>query len=457
MRVFRNRRQAGQALASKLQACANRPDVIVLGLPRGGVPVAFEVARALHVPLDVLMVRKLGLPGNEELAMGAVASGGLVVINSDVVKTLRIADELIEAVAARASEEIARRERLYRDDRPRPEVTGKVVILVDDGVATGSTIVAAATALRGLGAARIVIAAPVVAAATLPALETAADEVVYVDAPESFIAVGQWYLDFLPITDEEVCALLAGDGRERGHAAPFAESVALRVDDVTLSGDLTVPQESKGIVLFAHGTGSGRRSPRNQFVAKVLQQAGLATLLLDLLTEGEDVSGRQSSHLRFDLELLAGRLLGATDWIASHVATRDLPIGYFGASTGAAAALVAAAERPTQIGAVVSRGGRVDLAGSALSRAKAPTLLIVGAYDPLVLDLNRQAFRELCADKRLEVVLGASHLFEEPGALERVAELAIEWFDDHLPVFAAIEPAASPSVSGKQSAPPVPH
>jgi putative phosphoribosyl transferase len=456
MQVFRNRREAARALASKLQAYANRPDVIVLGLPRGGVPVAFEVAEALHAPLDVYMVRKLGVPGNEELAMGAVASGGHVVINSDVVDTLDIPNELIEAIVARESEEIARRERLYRGDRPPPEVAGKVVILVDDGVATGSTVVAAAMALKSLGAARIVIATPVVAAASLPPLEAAADEVVRVHAPQSFVAVGQWYLDFSPTTDEEVRALLEGDGAGRPLATVLPETVAIALQDVALSGDFTIPPEPTGLVLFAHGAGSSRRSPRNQFVARVLQQAGLATLLLDLLTEGEEVSERYTAHLRFDVDLLAKRLLGATDWIANQDSTRHLPVGYFGASTGAAAALIAAADRPDKIGALVSRGGRPDLAGSSLSRVKAPTLLIVGGNDPLVLDLNRQALRDLRSEKRLEIVPGASHLFEEPGTLERVAELATEWFEYHLPALAPARPAASP-VTSEPSVPQVHH
>jgi putative phosphoribosyl transferase len=457
MQVFRNRREAGRDLASKLQSYANRPDVVVLGLPRGGVPVAFEVAQALHVPLDVYMVRKLGVPGNEELAMGAVASGGHVVINSDVVATLRIPNEIMEAVAVRESADIARRERLYRGDRRPPDVAGKIIILVDDGVATGSTIVAAATALRSLGAARIVIATPVVAATSLPALQSAADEVVWVHAPHWFVAVGQWYLDFSPTIDEEVRALLEGDDAGRPHATAIPETVVIRLHDVSLFGDLTVFDQPTGVVLFAHGAGSGRKSPRNRFVANVLQRAGFATLLLDLLTEAEEVSERYTAHLRFDVDLLAQRLLGATEWIANQDSTGHLPIGYFGASTGAAAALIAAAENPDRIGAVVSRGGRPDLARSSLSRVKTPTLLIVGGNDPLVLDLNRRALRELRSEKLLEIVPGASHLFDEPGALERVAEVATEWFADQLPVLTSGEPAASSPLTDEPSAPQVHH
>jgi putative phosphoribosyl transferase len=435
MAFFRDRYEAGRALATKLLAYANRPDVVVLGLPRGGVPVAFEVAQALRAPLDVYVVRKLGVPGNEELAMGAVASGGVVVVNSEVVDALGISEDVIVAAARVEMAEIVRRERLYRNGRPAPELTGRTVILVDDGVATGSTMVAAAAALRRRGPKSVVIATPVVAAPTVRALEAAADEVVYLDAPESFVAVGQWYLDFTPTTDDEVRELLAGHAtRERPREPASVRSVSIPAGRATLSADLVVPGEPQGIVLFSHGAGSSRKSPRNQFVAEVLEKAGFATLLLDLLTEGEEASEQSTGHLRFDIGLLARRLGEATDWVKREPATAGLSIGYFGASTGAAAALVAAAERNRDIGAIVSRGGRPDLAGPALALVRAPTLLIVGGNDPEVLELNREALRLLRTQKRLEVVPGASHLFEEPGALERVAELAAEWFEDHLAV-----------------------
>src|SRR5258707_8863103 len=193
MAVFRDRYEAGRALTTELLAYANRTDVVVLGLPRGGVPVAFEVARTLRAPLDVYVVRKLGVPGNEELAMGAVASGGVVVVNSEVVDALGISEDVIVAAARVEMAEIMRRERLYRNGRPAPELTGRTVILVDDGVATGSTMVAAAAAFRRRGPQRGVLATPGVAAATVRALEPASDEEVYLDARESFVPVGRGY------------------------------------------------------------------------------------------------------------------------------------------------------------------------------------------------------------------------------------------------------------------------
>jgi putative phosphoribosyl transferase len=197
---------------------------------------------------------------------------------------------------------------------------------------------------------------------------------------------------------------------------------------VTLEGNLAIPDGAPGIVLFAHGTGSGRHSPRNRAVARALHQEGLATLLIDLLTPEEEMADDATGFLRFDIDLLAERLVGATDWLGEEPATHGLPVGYFGASTGAGAALVAAAQRPNAVRAVVSRGGRPDLAGSALSRVRVPTLLIVGGEDRQVLALNREALDRLRPKKSLEIIPGATHLFAEPGALEEVARLAAGWF-----------------------------
>jgi dienelactone hydrolase len=209
--------------------------------------------------------------------------------------------------------------------------------------------------------------------------------------------------------------------------------VRIPVDCVLLAGTLTTPPDPKGIVLFAHGSGSGRHSRRNQYVAHVLQEAGLATLLFDLLTEDEEAIDRYSAHFRFDISMLADRLIGATDWLAEEPHSSSLSVGYFGASTGGGAALVAAARRPTLVSAVVSRGGRPDLAGAALNAVRAPTLLIVGGDDEPVIGLNEQAVGQLGAPvKELTVIPGASHLFEEPGKLDEVAGLAADWFSRYL-------------------------
>jgi dienelactone hydrolase len=211
-----------------------------------------------------------------------------------------------------------------------------------------------------------------------------------------------------------------------------ATQVRVPVGDAALDGDLVVPDGAAGIVLFAHGSGSSRHSRRNRMVAEKLNGQGFGTLLVDLLTAEEEEVDRVTAEPRFDIDLLAGRLIGATDWLREQPTTSSLGIGLFGASTGAAGALVAAAERPGEVGAVVSRGGRPDLAGDALPRVRAPTLLIVGGRDPVVLELNRQAQEHLRTENQLVVVPGATHLFEEPGALEVVSSLAAEWFSRYL-------------------------
>jgi pimeloyl-ACP methyl ester carboxylesterase len=236
------------------------------------------------------------------------------------------------------------------------------------------------------------------------------------------------------------CCLSAGRQQERGAAMKSTTvqreeqcPISVVAGSVRLEGNLAIPERAQAVVLFAHGSGSGRHSPRNRFVAQTLQEAGLATLLLDLLTTEEELEDRYTAHLRFSIELLAERLSGATDWLAQDRRTAQLKLGYFGASTGAAAALLAAVERPERVGAVVSRGGRPDLADPVLPEVQTPTLLIVGGHDGIVLDLNRMALVRLgAAQKQLVIVPGATHLFEEPGALEEVARLATDWFMRHL-------------------------
>jgi putative phosphoribosyl transferase len=415
---FRDRAEGGRLLGERLTALASRDDVFVLALPRGGVPVAREVARALGAPLDVFLVRKLGHPAQPELAMGAIASGGTRVLNEQLVRELRLDDDVIDRVTERELAELERRERAYRGDRPLPDLTGKTVVLVDDGLATGATMRAAVAAVRAQGPRRIVVAVPTAPLHSLAELGREADEVVSVITPEPFHAVGLWYEDFRELSDDDVRRLLLLPAERQ-------------VDAGGVAAGMTLPDGGRGLVLFAHGSGSSRFSPRNRYVAGVLADAGFATLLVDLLTQGEERIDLRTRELRFDVELLAGRILGAARWSAGTV---DLPLGLFGASTGAAAALVAAAREPDLVRAVVSRGGRPDLAGPALGEVRAPTLLVVGGRDEPVLGLNRAAAAELtrASSVELEVIRGATHLFEERGALERVAELARAWFERHL-------------------------
>jgi len=212
-----------------------------------------------------------------------------------------------------------------------------------------------------------------------------------------------------------------------------SNAIFIPLEEVKLKGELNLPPEASSLVLFAHGSGSSRRSPRNRFVAEMLRQDGrMGTLLFDLLTAEEERAEAQTRHLRFNIPLLAERLIGVTRWVLDHVTTRDMNVGYFGSSTGAAAALVAAAELPGAVGAVVSRGGRPDLAGDALGHVKASTLLIVGSKDKPVISLNEEAYYLLHCERALRIVPDASHLFEERGTLEKVAGMAAEWFAEHL-------------------------
>lgn len=425
--IFYDRADAGRQLGEQLiHAGIDGSDLVVLGLPRGGIPVAAEVARKLGAPLDVLPVRKLGVPGHEELAMGAIALGGARVLNEDVVSALGISQEAIIRAIQREERELARRAQVYRDDLPAPEVARRSVVLVDDGLATGATMRAAIAFARDRNALRVIVAIPVAPAQTLAEMRALADEVVCVAAPEQFRAVGPWYRDFAQVSDDDVRRVLHGGDGEASLIVPAG--------DVELHGDLAVPDGAGGLVVFAHGSGSSRLSARNRFVAQALQARGLATLLFDLLTAEEERRDAIDAHLRFDIPLLAERLGLVTDQLRRYDPVRHLPLAYFGASTGAAAALIAAADRPDTIRAVVSRGGRPDLAGSALARVRAPTLLIVGGADTTVLELNEDALARIDAPKRLAVVPGATHLFEEPGALQQVARLAGDWLAQHLHV-----------------------
>ncbi|MFJ8920143.1 phosphoribosyltransferase family protein [Streptomyces sp. NPDC102415] len=418
--LFTDRTDAGRQLAAALRHLERR-DPVVLGLPRGGVPVAYEVARALCAPLDVIVVRKLGVPYRPELGFGAIGEGGARVISDEIVRHAGVREKDLEAVERAEEAELLRRAQTYREGRPRLPLEGRAVVVVDDGVATGATARAACQVVRAQGASHVVLAVPVASPDVAAGLREDVDEVVCLSTPQLFSAVGEWYRDFSQTSDEEVVSLLA---RATAGTAT-AEEVEVDAGGVPLAGDLVLPGDAGAVVVFAHGSGSSRLSPRNRAVAGVLNRAGLGTLLFDLLTPGEEVYRANV----FDIGLLAGRLADTTAWLRRRV---PLPVGSFGASTGAAAALRAAAATDSGVGAVVSRGGRPDLAGADLSGVRAPTLLIVGGADTTVIDLNRQAQAALHCENRLEIVPGATHLFEEPGALDRVAELARDWFTTHL-------------------------
>jgi len=434
---FENRADAGRQLAARLGNLTGQ-DVVVLGIPRGGVPVAFEVAAALGAPLDVILVRKLGVPFQPELAMGAIGEEDVRILNGQVIRSAGVGDAELAAVERRERGELERRAERFRGERPRVSLEGRTVVVIDDGIATGASALAACSVARALGAGRVILAVPVAPRSSMAGLASAADEVVCLATPEPFFAVGQWYWDFAQTSDGEVVDLLrkasspggCSSRRPEGGGSPRArdEDVELTAGNVRLSGHLTVPRRPLGLVVFAHGSGSSRHSPRNRYVASALNEAGMGTLLFDLLTPDEELDRANV----FDIGLLADRLEAVTEWLRHEGEHADASIGYFGASTGGAAALRAAAQPDADVAAVVSRGGRPDLAGAGLSDVRAATLLIVGGRDDVVLDLNRQAFECLTCERHLAVVPGATHLFEEPGALEAVAGLARDWFTHYL-------------------------
>lgn len=434
---FADRLDAGRQLAARLQHLRGE-SVVVLGLPRGGVPVGFEVARSLDAPLDVIVVRKLGVPFQPELGMGAIGEDGVRIINDEIVRMAGTSESELAAVEARERAELERRTRRFRGDRPRTALVGRTAVIVDDGIATGSTARAACQVARAEGAARVVLAVPVAPAGWTARIGRDADECIALDTPEQFWAIGQFYADFSPTSDDEVVdcleraagrvpAIAGAPAREPEDPPSRDEEIEVLAGPIRLGGHLTLPDEATGLVVFAHGSGSSRHSPRNRYVAGVLNQRGLGTLLFDLLTTAEE-------HDRanvFDIDLLARRLVDVTRWLRTEPGAGELPIGYFGASTGAAAALWAATEPGADIAAVVSRGGRPDLAAPRLGAVTAPTLLIVGGFDDVVLGLNRRAQAQLRCESRLAVVPGATHLFEEPGTLQAAAELARDWFTNH--------------------------
>lgn len=436
--MFADRGDAGRRLARCLDHLRGE-DIVVVGLPRGGVVVAVEVARELRAPLDVIVVRKLGVPFQPELAMGAIGEGGARVVDAEVMRGAEVTRDELAKVEAREREELQRRAQRFREGREQLSLAGRVVVIVDDGVATGSTARAACQVARAQGAARIVLAVPVAPVGWQRRFTGVADELICIATPDPFWGISGFYADFSQIRDEEVLACLAEVGPTARDGSSTAtppglcppaidDELQVPVGEVELAGWLTVPASTRGVVVLAHGSGSSSRSMRSQLVARLLNRASLATLLFDLLTPPE---GADRAKL-FDIELLATRLGGATEWLRHQSRFADLPVGWLGANTGAAAVLQAAAEPDADTAAVVCRGGRPDLVGRRLCMVRAPTLLIAGSLDPVGLDLNRKALARLRCRSRLAVIPGATHLFVERGALETATAVARAWFLDNL-------------------------
>jgi putative phosphoribosyl transferase len=429
MKLFEDHVDAGRQLAQASRFFARRGRRCswpATGWGAGSVRGRRGVAR----PLDVLVVRELGVPFQPELAFGAIGEGGVRVINDSVVREADLSSDDMDAVEGEQRVELQRRSERFRRGCDQISLAGRIAVLVDDGIATGATAKAACQVARAQGASRVVLAVPIGPDDIVKRLAGYADDVVCLETPAFFFAVGQGYRAFTQTSDEEARDGFRGVAASTSAADPRLrdEEVEVAAGPVMVAGHLTIPEHPTGVVVFAHGSGSSRFSARNIYVADVLNGSGIATLLFDLLTPDEECNRANV----FDIELLASRLVDVTGWLAGQPDTASLPVGYFGASTGAGAALVAAADPAVNISAVVSRGGRPDLAGQSLLKVVAPTLLIVGGRDEVVLKLNRQALAMIRGTCKIAVVPGATHLFEEPGALERVSELARDWFIDHL-------------------------
>lgn len=443
---FRDRREAGMRLARELESYVGT-DAVILGLPRGGAVVAFEVARQLHLPFDVLIVRKMGAPMQPELAIGAVGEEGVTVLNDSVIETLGISHDQVDAIEEVTREELDRRVDMYRYSNQRRSLRNKTAIVIDDGIATGATARAACRIARSAGAKRVVLAVPVAPEGMSVEMKNSCDEFRSVFAPDWLDSVGRAYDDFESVSDAEVLRLL----RLSNDCEYDAEVDVVLDGSTSLSGIVTVPLGAKAMVVFVHGSGSSRYSPRNRQVARSLNGAGYATLLFDLLTPWEE----QSRSSVFDIELLTDRLKNVLQWLDTRVSTRDLPVALFGASTGAAAALMLAGTPACNVAAVVSRGGRVDLAAPRLESVVCPVLMLVGGEDHDVLALNRKASAHMRCPHSISIVHGASHLFEEDGALQEVTQRTIDFLDESIDGFARVgnvdrqkQATARPSTSG---------
>lgn len=420
--TFRNREEAASLLARELVRYRGQ-NPLILAIPRGAVPMARIIADALGGEADVVLVRKLRAPSQKELAIGSIDEHGHTFL-TEYARALGVSHAYLEKEKREQMDVLQERRRRYTEARPPVDPAGRIVIVVDDGIATGSTMIAALKSIREKNPARLIAAAAVAPSENVERIRPYADQVVCLETPRDFYAVGQFFEDFSQVEDEEVLALLKESAARNGDDP----EVSIPVDGRHLPGNLTIPHNARGLIVFAHGSGSSRLSPRNRYVADVLNQAGFATLLFDLLTPAED----EIYETRFDIPLLARRLATTTEWLAERPDVKGLPLGYFGASTGAAAALIAAAEMGGKIRAVVSRGGRPDLAMDMLPRVKSATLLIVGGWDDVVIGMNERAYDALPGIKDLAIVPNATHLFEEPGKLEEAARLAVEWFLLHM-------------------------
>ncbi len=404
--------------------------------------VGSEVASGLRAPLGAVLTRRLTAPDHPQTAIGAIGEGGVRIVDALAMRLLRVSAEQLCRIETVEQAELQRCLSIYRNGRPLPHLTGRHVILVDDGLASGLTARAALEVIRPQRPARVILAVPVTGPNAAAAALGWADDVVCVAVPPGFAFVSEWYQDYDDaLSHYEVVKLLqqvdgrASDvafGAEAPEGTPSVNSITSWEAD---TADLRFPTaQARAIVLIAHGAGSHRHSPRNRLAAELFRAAGLATLQFDLLTPSERAEEAESRHLRFNIGLLTERIESMLDWLSRQNTTQRLPVVGYGASTGAAAILAAAARNPGTISAIVSRGGRPDYVEPLLPRVAAPTLLLVGDQDTPTLGLNRSALARIgSSDKTLSIVRAANHLFDDPTAMTEAAELARNWIMSRLP------------------------
>ncbi len=429
-KIFTDRTEAGRLLAERLR---NRvgSEVVVLGLTRGGIPVAFEVARLLAAPLDVVVVARLGIPSQPEAGMGAVAEGGIRIIISQLVEESMVSPHEVKVVVRHEQARVAERVNRLRGDRAPLLLGGRTAVIVDDGLVTGSSAQAACQAVRYRGAAQVIVAVPVASEAGLRAASAVADDVIALQTYPDPLAIGQWYLEFDQTDDDDIAALLRAAESEIGSEQIMVESdvshldahdIVIPVDTATLYGRLTVPVGARELVVLAHDGSQERFSARSRYLSRVLTEAGFATLLVDLLTRDEDFRGNRF----LAINLLADRLRQVSQRVGRSF---DL-VDYAAAGIGAAAALEAAAQEENDIHAVVCFGGRPDLAAR-LGAIRAPVLFVVGEEDSAVVRLTKQTLERLTCRHRMVIIPEAGHRFREPGALREAAALLQEWLMVH--------------------------
>ncbi|WP_159941953.1 MULTISPECIES: phosphoribosyltransferase family protein [unclassified Nocardiopsis] len=422
---FADRSEAGRRLAERVRPFAVN-DPLVLALPRGGVPVGAELARRLDADFDVLMVRKIGLPGHPELGVGAIAEDGRVHYDDLALARMHVPRQALSATVAAERDELDRRRRVYRGERPAPRIAGRDCVVVDDGVATGGTARAALRMVRQAGPARLALAVPVASPEAVELLREEADALVVLSAPDNFRAVGEWYRDFGQLSDHHVTAILAERGRSED--PDVTRGVRVRAGGVYLDGDLTVPPAPRGAVVVAAGRADESWRP----AASALRRAGYATLVLDLLTDQERAEGGAGAGGPGPAPF-GERLNAAVTWLRRATDAADGPLGVLASGEAAAAALATAAERPEDVAAVVVHGGRIDLAEESLPGVRAPVLVLVEGGDSFVRELGEWARGRMGGPTDLRVMEGAERLLGDAHVWDRVVSEALDWFDEHMP------------------------